>query len=270
MTHNRFVESDDTKHGWQRILTGDLAGLRRLRRVMSSIPAEPRCKLCAAPFGRPGHSVLRHVGFAQSSLNRRLCTMCFRKLDERPGGAEVQISLLFADVRGSTALAERMPAHEYSQLIARFYGAAARVIDERDGIVDKFVGDGVVALFIPGFAGHDHAAKAVAAAGELVRATGNDRADAWIPIGVGVHTGVSFVGRVGEGDASDFTALGDPVNATARLSSEAGAGEILVSAAAASAAGLETDSLERRSLLLRGRDETIDALVVTSGLLVEG
>jgi adenylate cyclase len=269
MTHNGPMEPEGTQERWQMILTGDLAGLRRLRRVMSKIPSEPRCKLCASPFGRPGHSVLRHFGFAQSSLNRRLCTMCFRKLDERPGGAEVRISLLFADVRGSTALAERMPAHEYSQLIARFYGAAARVIDDHDGIVDKFVGDGVVALFILGFAGDDHAAKAVEAARELVRATGNDGPDAWIPIGVGVHTGVSFVGRVGEGDASDFTALGDPVNATARLSSDAGAGEILVSAAAASAAGLETDGLERRTLLLRGRDETIDAWVLTAGVLVE-
>jgi adenylate cyclase len=266
MTHIGRMEPDETQESWRRVLTGDIPHLRRLRRVMSTIPTEPRCKLCAAPFGRPGHSVLRHFGYAQSRLNRRLCTKCLRRLGEHPGGAEVEITLLFADVRGSTALAERMSAQEYSKLIARFYGAAAHEVDGRDGIVDKFVGDGVVALFIPGFAGDDHAAKAVAAARELVRATGNDGAHAWIPIGVGVHTGVSFVGRVGEGDAYDFTALGDPVNATARLSSEAGAGEVLVSVAAASAAGVETHGLERRTLLIRGRDETIDAWVLGNRL----
>src|SRR5207248_10959617 len=124
-----------------------------------------------------------------------------------PGGAEVEISVLFADVRGSTAIAERMPPQEFSRLMARFYGAAAAVIDEWDGIVDKFVGDGAVALFIPGFAGSDHAADAVAAARRLLEETGG-----WVPVGTGVHTGTSFVGSVGEGDVRDFTALGDTVN----------------------------------------------------------
>ncbi|HET7856160.1 MAG TPA: adenylate/guanylate cyclase domain-containing protein, partial [Gaiellaceae bacterium] len=70
--------------------------------------------------------------------------------------------MLFADVRGSTSIAERMLPHEFSRLMARYYRPAADVIDERDGIVDKFVGDSAVALFIPGFAGNEHAAAAIA------------------------------------------------------------------------------------------------------------
>jgi adenylate cyclase len=187
--------------------------------------------------------------------------MCFKKIGDQPGGAEVEISLLFADIRGSTGLAERMPAHEFSQLIAKFYGTAAEAVDRWDGIVDKFVGDEVVALFIPGLAGESHAENAIGAARHLMQATGNDGADPWVPIGAGVHTGVSFVGVVGEGDATDFTALGDSVNATARLAASAAAGEILVSAPAALAAALDTAGLEKRTLVLRGRGETVDAWV---------
>ena len=168
--------------------------------------------------------------------------------------------MLFADVRGSTAIAERLAPTEFSRLMSRFYGAAAGVIDEWDGIVDKFVGDSVVALFIPGFAGRDHAKDAIAAARALLEQTGNDGAP-WIPVGVGVHTGTAFVGSVGEGDARDFTALGDTPNTAARLTGLAEGGEILISVESALAAGLETAGLERRALELRGKDEKVDAWV---------
>ena len=257
------IHEHDTEQeaAWRAVLTGDLGQLRYLRAILGRIPAGPRCKFCLAPLRAPGSVVLRPFGFGPSKLNRRLCRACFRTIDKRPGGAEVDLSLLFADVRGSTGLAERMPAHEYSKLISRFYGVAASVVDRWDGIVDKFVGDEVVALFVPGFAGEEHAERAVRAAHDLLRETGNDGPEPWAPIGIGVHTGVAFVGRVGEGDACDFTAVGDAVNTTSRLSSAAAAGEILVSAHAAEAAGLDASGLERRTLTLRGRDEMIDAFV---------
>jgi adenylate cyclase len=258
----RTLVSDDER--WRGMLTGDLPGLRRVRRVMGWIPSGPRCKLCAAPLGKPGTLVVRLAGFGPSELNRRVCRGCIRSLVKMPGGAEVEISLLFADVRGSTRLAERMPAQEFSHLMARFYGTAARVIDRRDGIVDKFVGDEVMALFIPGFAGDDHAADAIAAGRDLLIETGNGGGEPWIPVGAAVHTGIAYVGTVGEGDARDFTALGDPVNTTARLASCAAAGEILVSSAAASSSSLDTAGLENRTLTLRGRDETVDAWVTTT------
>src|SRR5262245_59517628 len=146
--------------------------------------------------------------------------------------------------------------------MARFYGAAATAVDHYDGIVDKFVGDEVVALFIPGFAGADHAADAVAAARDLLVATGHAESEPWIPLGAGVHTGTAYVGVVGEGDAQDFTALGDAVNATARLASRAAAGEILVSDTTARAASVVTDELEQRRLDLEGVSETVDAWVL--------
>ncbi|HZE29207.1 MAG TPA: adenylate/guanylate cyclase domain-containing protein [Gaiellaceae bacterium] len=246
---------------WRQMLTGEIAGLQRMRRMWGALPSAPRCKLCNAPFKGPGGVLTRTLAFGPSRLNRRLCKWCIRSIHKHPGGAEVEISLLFADVRGSTALAERMAPGEFSQLLARFYGAAAEVIDEHDGIVDKFVGDAALALFIPGFAGDEHAAAAIRAARSLVKRSENGGGEPWIPIGVGVHTGPTFVGSVGEGDAVDFTALGDTVNAASRLSALATAGEILVSADAAEAGGLETAGLERRTLELRGREQPLDAWV---------
>ena len=231
-----------------------------MRRISRAIPSDPRCKLCDTPFGAPGN-VMRFIGFGPSRLNRRICSGCIHALEKRPGGAEIELSLMFADVRGSTGLAERMSAAEFSQLMARFYGAAADVVDRRNGIVDKFVGDQAMALFIPGFAGADHATDAIEAAHELLDATGHAEADPWIPVGAAVHTGLAFVGTVGEGDAFDFTALGDPVNTAARMAASAGIGEILVSRDAAKVAGLETAGLESRTLELRGRAQTVDAWV---------
>ena len=241
---------------WKALLTGEIRGLQRIRRFFSLIPSSPRCKLCNAPFGAPGHHLLRFTGYGQSPLNRRLCKVCIKEAHKEPGGAEIEISVLFVDVRGSTTFAEQVPPEEYSRLIARLYGTTARVVDDHDGIVDKFIGDGAVALFIPGFAGLDHAADAVATARDLVRTD-----ELPLPVGVGVHTGVSFVGTIGEGDALDFTALGDTVNTASRVTAAAGAGEILVTRSAAEAAGLDTTELERRTLELRGRNEAIDVFV---------
>jgi adenylate cyclase len=255
------VAKPSVEEMWRQMLTGDYPRLHSMRRMWGALPTGPRCKLCNAPFRGPGGLLMRVIGYGPSKLNRRLCRWCLRAVDKHPGGAEVEISVLFADVRGSTGLAERMPPEEFSKLLARFYGAAAEAIDDRDGIVDKFVGDAAVALFIPGFAGREHASAAVAAARDLIEQTGNDGPNPWIPIGVGIHTGTSFVGSVGEGDARDFTALGDTVNAAARLSALAGAGEVLISADTATAAELDTAGLERRTLELRGRDAALDAWV---------
>lgn len=254
-----------TEELWEQMLIGNHPRLQRMRRVWGALPSPPRCKLCNAPFSGPGGVLMRAIAYGPSPFNRRLCKWCIKALHKQPGGAEVDIAVLFADVRGSTAIAERLSPEEYSRLLARFYGTAADVIDEWDGIVDKFVGDGVIALFIPSFTDNEPAANAIAAAQGLLEQTGNDGPEPWIPIGAGVHAGRCFVGTVGKGDAFDFTALGDPVNTAARLVSLAGSGEILISAEAATTGGLEMDGAERRSLELRGKEQVVDVWVAKTG-----
>ena len=172
--------------------------------------------------------------------------------------------MLFADVRGSSKLARQMPTWEFTRLMNRFYNVSKQVLVEADAIIEKFVGDEVVALFVPLMTGPDHARRAVEAAEALLRATGHaDGEQPWVPLGAGVHTGVAFVGVVGTKGSSDFTALGDPVNIAAHLASQAAAGEILVTDATARAAAMTHDGLERRYVSLKGHP--VDALVLRVG-----
>jgi adenylate cyclase len=196
------------------------------------------------------------MGRDQSRYNPRYCEQCSQF--EHPGGAEVILTMFFADVRGSTTLAEGMSALEYSQLINRFYTVATDVLVQGDAMVDKLVGDEVIGLFIPGMAGPEHSRRAIRAAQDLLQITGHrNRKGPWLPVGIGVHTGLAYVGVVGssQDNLRDFTALGDNVNITARLASEAGPGEILISDAAYAAAGIDLGDLEQRQLGLKGKSE---------------
>lgn len=207
---------------------------------------------------------MRFLGHARWTKNPKYCTGCFGMLRRNHGGAEVECSLLFADVRGSTALAESTSPREFNRLMGRFYDTATDVLVDHDGIIDKFVGDEIIGIFVPALASRHHAARAVDAARTLLTATGfGTMSGPWVPIGIGVNTGVAYVGSVGDGSDTEMTAMGDIVNVTARLSSVAGAGEILVTAAAAAASGLPTD-LPRRSLQLKGKSQGTDVVVVTA------
>src|SRR5688572_13887191 len=152
-----------------------------------------------------------------------------------PGGTELELSMLFVDVRGSSQLAGRMSASEFSQLMNRFYKAATDVLIKTDAFIDKLVGDEVIGLYFPLFTGPNHARQAVLAAQQLLLVTGHaEEQGPWLPIGIGVHTGIAFVGTVSgaEETVNDITALGDNVNITARLVSAAAPGEALISDAA--------------------------------------
>jgi adenylate cyclase len=144
----------------------------------------------------------------------------------------------------------------------RFFSVASRVVFQHDGAVEKFVGDEIVAQFYRMLTGDRHAEQAIRAAQALLRATGHDQTDGpWLPVGAGVHTGRAWFGAVGEGPGTELTALGDAVNVTARLASVAGAGEVLITSAAASAAGFGT-GLERRMLELKGKSELTEVVSV--------
>lgn len=216
---------------WRAMLTSRNPYLRK-RRIYGRIPSAPRCKLCAAPFGLPGSLVMSRLGHPRWVKNPKYCAGCFSMIRANHGGAEVECSLLFADIRGSVTLAEQMRPTDFNRLMGRFYDTATQVL----------------------------------VAQALLRKTGHDdRRGPWVPVGAGVNTGIAYVGSVGEGFDAELTALGDTVNTTARLASAAGQGEILVTAAAAASAGLTADGLERRSLTLKGKSEPTDVLILRVG-----
>jgi adenylate cyclase len=247
---------------WYKMLTEGEPIPRHLYHLYGLLPSDPRCKLCAAPFKSWGGFIMHLFGRDQSRYNPRFCQKC--EVFEHPGGAEVPLTMLFADVRGSTQIAEQMSAREFSQLINRFYTVASHVLIQSDAMVDRLLGDEAIGLYIPGFTGPEHPRKAIQAAQDLLRLTGHrDARGPWLPVGIGVHTGLAFVGVVGdESSTADFTALGDNVNITARLASEAGPGEILISDAAYSAARLSLGELEHRQLGLKGKSEPVGVHVL--------
>lgn len=247
---------------WRRVLLGTDPALPRLRRRWSRIPSTPRCKLCAAPFRGPGRLITRLMMHGPSSSNPLLCNVCFGRIRSFPGGAEIEISVLFADIRGSTGIAERTSAGEFRQLVQHFYHRAAKAIDDNGGVIDKFLGDGIMVLFIPVVTGDTHARHAIEA-GEAVLAAVSDPmlVKGGVRVGVGVHTGEAFVGTIGTADKLDFSALGDTVNVAARLGSDAGPGELLVSSAAWQAAG-HGNSGEWRQLAVKGRDAPLEVVVI--------
>ncbi len=206
---------------------------------------------------------MRFMGHPQWAKNPKYCALCFGMLRANHGGAEIECSLLFADVRGSTALAEQMPPREFNRLMGGFFDIATEILVNHDAFIDKFVGDEIIGIFVPAMAGEVHATQAVEAAVALMQRTTRSKVGGRsIPIGAGVSTGIAYVGSIGQGPDAELTAMGDIVNTTARLASAAAAGEILVTAAAAAAAGISS-SAERRFLQLKGKSELTEVAVIT-------
>jgi adenylate cyclase len=248
---------------WRGILEGTDPRYRNWRTWLQRLPASHRCHMCAAPFRGPAAPFMRFLGRAPWHRNPNFCKNCFALLEHAGGGAEIECSLLFADVRGSTTIAERMSATEFRHLLDRFYRVSSAVLYAQDGIIDKYIGDEVVAIFIPALAQDAHAARAVAAAQGLLRATGHgDPGGPWLPIGCGIATGVAYVGAVGSGEHVEFTALGDVVNTAARLAGAANEGEILLTIPAVERSNVATDGLARRSLDLKGKSVAVDVAVL--------
>jgi adenylate cyclase len=257
-------EDDPVTTLWRSLLTGVDPSLLKVRRRWRHVPAAPRCKVCASPFQGIGGAFARLVWHGPMPNNPLLCKMCFGKISGHPGGAEVEITVVFADVRGSTGLAERTSASAFRGLIQAYYRSAGAAIDANGGIIDKFLGDGVMALFIPVIAGENHAGRAIDAGRAILAAVERDGlVEKGLIIGAGVHTGEAFVGIVGSDEKIDFTALGDTVNIAARLGGMAGPGELLVSRATWDRAHLGTPPAQRE-VEIAGRESNLSVVVAGS------
>lgn len=250
---------------WHALLTGDnpVMPLRQVRRVFSLMPGHVRCKFCNAPFDGRWAPFIRLIGRGPARLTSQFCKQCQVIATKHLGGAEIELTLLFADVRGSTKLGEQMNPAKFSQLISRFFSASSNVLLETHAWVDRLVGDQVIGMYIPYFVGQHPELAAINAARDLLHATGHDeRGGPWIEVGVGIHSGTAFIGTVGSMEgATDITVLGDVPNVAARLSSVAGTGEILISEDTFIKAELSR-ALEKRSLALKGKSQPMTVYVL--------
>ncbi|MDX1435977.1 MAG: adenylate/guanylate cyclase domain-containing protein [Anaerolineales bacterium] len=244
----------------------DVSWMGRSRRLFGLLPRDPRCTACGAPFeGKGGTLVRMLLNKKRSQYNPLFCNQCEEIARKIHAGAETPMSMLFADIRGSTPLAEGMSPDDFKQLIDRFYTETTHVLIHSLAQIDKLAGDQVSGYYLPSYVGRGHAKVAVETAQELLRVTGHsDPAGPWAPVGVGVNTGVAYFGTVGrEDDMIDITALGDEVNVAARLASNAAAGEIVLSESTVAEAGLEVGRLEERTLNLKGKTAPMSVWVMT-------
>lgn len=258
MTASEPPVDPEVRAVWESVLTNGHPGR------WAFLPSEPRCLVCRQPFKGLGGLLLRtFTHYGPSRMSPNMCNVC--EVDLPAGGAEVDVAVLFADVRGSTTLGEELGTSEYAALLNRFYEATSHVLIAAQSWIDKLVGDEIMALYIPAM-GPDYRRRAVRAGVALLEAVGyRPGADPWLTVGVGIHAGRAFVGKVGVAGVNQVTALGDVVNTAARIQAQAGPGEVLVSGELfASVADLYPDA-EARELSIRGKSEPVPVHVVRPG-----
>ncbi len=244
MTQPSSTEDPKIEALWRMVLT---EGHRHPARVL---PGAPKCLVCEVPLKGIGAPVSRMLGRRRSQKPEFLRLL---RSPASPGGAEVDVAVLFADVRVSTGIAERVGPQACAALLNHFYKAAIDALVPRRALIDKMVGDEVVALFIP-VAGPTYHSEAIEAAVDLQRAVGVGSAEGpWLPLGVGGHSGPAFVGKVGVGTISDMRALGDTANTGARLQAEAKAGEIVLSDETFQSVAPQYPDLEQKTINLPGQ-----------------
>jgi adenylate cyclase len=253
---------------WRELFAGEHPKLRRGRKMLRLISptATHRCRLCYAGFDGFAAPLMRVMGRGPWLRNPHFCEKCESVLAEQRGGAEMEIGILYADVRGSTEMAARLGPTAFAGQMQRFFQIAVRIFTRTDAIVDKMVGDEMIGLYVPGLTGADYRQRAVAAGLELLRATGHaDPGGPWLSIGVGVHAGQTFMGSIGvEGGNYQFAALGDAMNYGARLVGAARAGELVMSEAIWGGVSNEV-AAEPRTLELKGYTEPQKAYVTKVG-----
>jgi class 3 adenylate cyclase len=189
------------------------------------------------------------------------------------GGKEQEVSVLFADLADFTTFAEGRPATDVIEMLNAYWGAVVPSVVERErGLIERFAGDAILAVFNALGDQPDHAARAVRAALAIRDRSAEVRAsDAWPRFRVGVNTGVAVVGNVGAGSQRSFAVIGDTTNVAARLQSLSMPGHITLASrtveAARSEPGVTIDVRALGSTDLKGRTdpmETYELLSVTS------
>jgi class 3 adenylate cyclase len=224
------------------------------------------------PIRGPLAVPLRFFGIKRSNMNPDICTICELMFETvmRRRNVEVDLTILFADLRGYTALSQGLDQEGIREILDFFYDECAAAIWEEDGLFNKALGDGVMAIFNFPLTRSDHARRAVRAARQIQRRCseqckpmvarlGLDPLD--LGVGIGVHTGLTAFGEFGRAHR-DLTAVGSVVNLAARLQSAAAAGEIVVTREVLERLGGESAAKSVRDCVLKGFAEPVTGFLV--------
>jgi adenylate cyclase len=236
------------------------------KRMLRALPATPRCGFCGAPFAGLGAVLVRRLGYRPSRKNPNVCSTCVELAP--PGGMTMEIGLLFADLRGFTSDSESHTPAEVSKRLRRFYAHAEHVLFP-EALIDKLIGDEVMALYVPPliFSTRDEldddgrrqiATLMLDHARELLERVGYGASGgSEFEVGIGLDFGEAFIGNIGDTVVHDFTAVGDVVNTASRLQGHAAAGEVVLSARLGQFLPEPVGGAER--LVLKGKQEPFDA-----------
>ena len=247
------LQPEDWKVAWKLHSTG-AGGV--VGRFLRSLPSSPRCCICGAPFAGPGSRIAGPLGYRPSRKNPTICSVCVEF--SPPGGMNMETGVLFADLRGFTERSEGIDPREVSESLRRFYRCAEDVLFP-EAVIDKLIGDEVMALYLPFWKNIDEPAELMLRhARDLLRHVGYGSDEGpFVEVGVGLDFGEAFVGNIGNRSLYDFTAVGDTVNTASRLQGQARGGEIVLSErVAAELAELPGEPIE---VTVKGKAEPVRA-----------
>jgi adenylate cyclase len=214
------------------------------------------------------HERLAREEVARANYSRFLPEYVVKQMLEHPdsfklGGVNQTVTVLFADIRGFTRLSENAEPQKVVHLLNKYFSAMTEIIFAHGGTLDKYIGDGLMALFGAPTATPEDASNALNAAvamqrriisiNEELREEGYSE----IGVGVGLHTGEATVGYIGSERRSEYTAIGDSVNLASRLESNAQGGQILISEATATAAHRRYKLVAREPITVKNRTQPV-------------
>jgi adenylate cyclase len=222
------------------------------------------------------HKRLAREEVARANYSRFMPEYVVKQLLENPGsfrlgGVNQNITVLFADIRGFTAISEKEKPEKVVALLNRYFSVMTDVIFEHGGTLDKYIGDGLMALFGAPTVSPEDALNAVKAAvtmqKRLITLNEEMRAEGYPPIsmGIGLHTGEATVGYIGSDKRSEYTAIGDTVNLASRLESNASGGQILMTDATAEASGNRIPVNTREPLTVKNRVQPVNVFEIKWG-----
>jgi adenylate cyclase len=214
------------------------------------------------------HERLAREEVARANYGRFLPEYVVRQMLENPesfklGGVSQKITVLFADIRGFTRLSEHAQPEKVVQLLNKYFSAMTDIIFAHGGTLDKYLGDGLMALFGAPTATADDATNALNAAVAMQRrlnGINEDLREEGLPevaIGIGLHTGEAVVGYIGSERRSEYTAIGDTVNTASRLESNSKGGQILLSDAASQAAVCRYKLIPLEAIAVKNREQPV-------------
>jgi len=214
------------------------------------------------------HERLAREEVARANYSRFLPEYVVKQMLENPesfklGGVNQTITVLFADIRGFTSISEHAPPEKIVGLLNRYFSAMTDIIFAHGGTLDKYLGDGLMALFGAPTTTPEDASNALNAAVAMQRRILGINIElsqeglAEIGVGIGLHTGEVTVGYIGSERRSEYTAIGDSVNTASRLESNAKGGQILVSDATAKAARSRYKLQPREPITVKNREQPV-------------